>query len=376
VTKGGRQPHDCAMQLSPTLAWLVDAASEAPTADRLLAQLGAHLVADGLPLAGGALTLEIPHPLIARRTWLWRAGSGEVIEALGFAPGGPLAALDKTPSNGAGRQWLKGIADGAIHEDTIGPKPDGPSLAWIGPRPFSPGEIEALRQAARFAAAPLAVLASRATLMAALEAYLGRRSAARVLAAPLRRNIGETIQAALLYADLRGFTALSETHPPAVVIAALDAWFDRIAGAVHAFGGEVLKFIGDGILAIFPVVGENPRGACDAALRAVSAARAGMAHLDAERRKQGLAPLPFGVALHLGEMLWGNIGAADRLDFTAIGSAVNLVSRLEGLCRPLGKTILISNALAAETDTPLIPLGTHPLRGIANPCAVFTVPEE
>jgi adenylate cyclase len=233
-----------------------------------------------------------------------------------------------------------------------------------------------LRQAARFAAAPLAVLASRATLMAALEAYLGRRSAARVLAAPLRRNIGETIQAALLYADLRGFTALSETHPPAVVIAALDAWFDRIAGAVHAFGGEVLKFIGDGILAIFPVVGENPRGACDAALRAVSAARAGMAHLDAERRRQGLAPLPFGVALHLGEMLWGNIGAADRLDFTAIGSAVNLVSRLEGLCRPLGKTILISGALAAETDTSLIALGTHPLRGIVKPCAVFTLPEE
>jgi adenylate cyclase len=376
VTKGARQPHDRAMQLSPTLAWLVDAASEAPSADRLLAQLGVHLVADGLPLAGGALTLEIPHPLIARRTWLWRAGNDEVIEALGFAPGGPLAALDNTSSNGAGRQWLKGIAEGTIHEDTIGPKQDGPSLAWIGPRPFAAEEVEALRQAARFAAAPLAVLATRATLMAALEAYLGRRSAARVLAAPLRRNIGETIQAALLYADLRGFTALSETHPPAVVIAALDAWFDRIAGAVHAFGGEVLKFIGDGILAIFPVVGENPRGACDAALRAVSAARAGMAHLDAERRKQGLAPLPFGVALHLGEMLWGNIGAADRLDFTAIGSAVNLVSRLEGLCRPLGKTILISNALAAETDTPLIPLGTHPLRGIANPCAVFTVPEE
>jgi class 3 adenylate cyclase len=364
------------MQLSPTLAWLVDAASEASGADRLLAQLGAHLVADGLPLAGAALTLAIPHPLIARRTWLWRAENGEVIEALGFVPGGPLAALDKTSSNGAGWQWLKGIAEGAIHEDTIGPKQDGPSLAWIAPRPFSSEEVDALRQAARFAVAPLAALAARATLMAALEAYLGRRSAARVLAAPLRRNIGETIQAALLYADLRGFTALSETHRPAVVIAALDAWFDRIAGAVHAFGGEVLKFIGDGVLAIFPVVDENPRGACDAALRAVSAARAGMAHLDAERRRQGLAPLPFGVALHLGEILWGNIGAADRLDFTAIGSAVNLVSRLEGLCRPLGKTILISGALAAETDTPLIALGTHALRGIVTPCTVFTVPEE
>jgi hypothetical protein len=280
------------MRLTPTLAFLVDAASETASADRLLAELGAHLAADGLPLAGGALTLEVPHPLIARRTWLWRAETGEVIEALGFASGGPLAALDATPSNHAGRQWLTGIAEGIVHEDTIGPKPDGPSLAWIGSRPFSPDEIDHLRQAARFAAAPMAVLAVRATLMAALEAYLGRRSAARVLAAPLRRNIGETIQAALLYADLRGFTALSEANPPSVVIAALDAWFDRIAGAVHAFGGEVLKFIGDGILAIFPVVGTSPRGACDAALRAVSAARAGMAHLDSERRRQGLAPLP------------------------------------------------------------------------------------
>ena len=127
---------------------------------------------------------------------------------------------------------------------------------------------------------------------------------------------------------------------PSAVIAALDAWFDRIAGPVHAFGGEVLKFIGDGVLAIFPVVGGSPRGACDAALRAVSAARAGMAHLDDARRQQGLPPLPFGAALHLGEMLWGNIGAADRLDFTAIGPAVNLVSRLEGLCRPLDKAVL------------------------------------
>ena len=158
------------------------------------------------------------------------------------------------------------------------------------------------------------------------------------------------------------------------MIAALDAWFDRIAGAVHAFGGEVLKFIGDGVLAIFPVTGA-PVEACEAALRAVVAARAGMAHLDAVRQAQGLPPLPFGAALHVGEMLWGNIGAADRLDFTAIGPAVNLVSRLEGLCRPLGKTVLVSGALAAETQTPLIALGTHELRGIASPCEVFTLPE-
>jgi adenylate cyclase len=97
----------------------------------------------------------------------------------------------------------------------------------------------------------------------------------------------------------------------------------------------VLKFIGDGVLAIFPVSGGTPRGACDAALRAVSAARIGMAHLDEQRLRQGLPALPFGVALHLGEIFWGNIGAADRLDFTAIGPAVNLVSRLQGMCKPL-----------------------------------------
>jgi class 3 adenylate cyclase len=363
------------MRLSATLAWLVDAAAETAGAERLLAELGAHLLEDGLPLAGGALTLDVPHPLIARRTWLWRASSGEVIEALGFMPGQPAAALQANAPDGAGRRWLAGIAAGPVHEDAIGTRRDGPLLAWIGPRPFTPSEIAELRQAARFTAAPLAVLAARATLSATLEAYLGRRSAARVRAAPLRRDIGETIQAALLYADLRDFTALSENNPPAAVIAALNAWFDRIAGPVHAFGGEVLKFIGDGILAIFPVVGGTPRSACNAAVRAVSAARAGMAHLDKERRQQGLPPVAFGAALHLGEMLWGNIGAADRLDFTAIGPAVNLVSRLEGLCRPLGKTVLMSGALAAETDAPLIALGTHPLRGIASPCTVFTLPE-
>ena len=376
MTKAAGQRHDRAMLLSSTLSWLVDRAAESAGADRLLAELGAHLTADGLPLSGGALTLDVPHPLIARRTWLWRAETGVVIEALGFAPADPTASLLTNPANDAGRHWLKGIASGELHEDAIGPDRDGPTLAWIGPNAFAAQQIDALRQAARFAAAPLAVLATRATMIAALEAYLGKRSAARVMAAPLRRNVGETIQAALLFADLRGFTALSEANPPAMVISALDAWFDRIAGAVHAFGGEVLKFIGDGILAIFPVTADTPQAACDAALRAVTAARAGMVHLDQERIKQGLPPLPFGAALHLGEILWGNIGAADRLDFTAIGPAVNLVSRLEGLCKPLGMTVLVSGALAAETDVPLVSLGVHELRGIASSCEVFTLRED
>jgi class 3 adenylate cyclase len=350
------------MNLPALLAWLVDEAGASPGPEWFLAELGRRLLADGLPLAGGTLTLAVPHPIIARRTWLWRAESGVVIEALGFADG---------PSSQTARDWLAGL--GPVLEDTVGPGPDSPALGWAGARPFGPTEVSQLRQAARFAAAPLAALAAQSALTALLEAYLGRRSAARVQAGALRRGTGETIRAVLLCADLRDFTALSEVTEPAAMIATLDAWFDRVAGAVHAFGGEVLKFIGDGVLAIFPVTGA-PAEACEAALRAVVAARAGMAHLDAVRQAQGLPPLPFGAALHFGEILWGNIGAADRLDFTAIGPAVNLVSRLEGLCRPLGRSVLISGAVAEQTATALIPLGEHALRGIADPCAVFTLP--
>lgn len=354
------------MSLSAPLAWLVDDAAAASGPDRFLADLGAQLLAAGLPLAGGTLTLATPHPIIARRTWMWRADTGAVIESLGFA-GGP----GRGPGSEAERGWL--VELGPVHANRIGSQHDS-VLAWAGTRAFSNDEAAVLREVARFSAAPLAALASRATLAALLEAYLGRRSAARVQAGALQRGTGETILAAVLFADLRGFTAMSETSEPAEVIAALDAWFDRLAGAVHAFGGEVLKFIGDGLLAIFPVTGAR-REACEAALRAIGAARAGMAHLDRQRSEKGLPPLPFGVALHLGEILWGNIGAADRLDFTAIGSAVNLVSRLEGLCRPLGRSVLISGAAAAEIAAPLVALGRHELRGIAAACDVFTLPD-
>src|SRR5579863_6555562 len=149
------------MDLPAPLAWLVDEAGASPGPDRFLGELGGRLRADGLPLAGGALTLAVPHPFIVRRTWLWRAETGAVIEALGFA-GGPLGQ--------AGRDWLAGL--GPVQEDTVGPGldnpgldnpgPGSPVLGWAGTRPFGPAEAGRLREAARFAAAPLAALAARA----------------------------------------------------------------------------------------------------------------------------------------------------------------------------------------------------------------------
>jgi adenylate cyclase len=369
------------VHLPAPLAWLVDEAGASPGPERFLAELGDRLVADSLPLAGGALTLAVPHPIIARRTWLWRAETGVVIEALGFASLGSVGPRGSPEQGKVGRDWLAGLGTGLVQEDVAGsaadsPSSGGPVLAWAVSRPLVKRESALLREVARFAAAPLVGLSWRAMLAALLEAYVGRRGAAQVLAGRSRRETGETIRAVLLFGDLRGFTELSESMAPEAVVAALDAWFDRIAGAVHAFGGEVLKFIGDGVLAIFPIGEQPPSVACDAALRAVGAAQAGMAHLDQARRRQGLPSLPFGLALHLGEMLWGNVGTADRLDFTAIGPAVNLVSRLEGLCRPLGRGVLVTGTVAAEATTALVPLGEHPLRGIAAPCAVFTLPEE
>ena len=366
------------MDLPAPLAWLVDEASAALGADRFLAELGRRLLAEGLPLIGGALTLAVPHPIIARRSWLWRAETGAVIEALDFASMGSVEPGGGLDQGKVGRDWLTGLGAGPIQEDVAGSPSEtsgAPLLAWAASRALAEAQSALLRQAARFAAAPLAAVGWRATLAALLEAYVGRRGAAQVLAGRSRREPGETIRAVLLFGDLRGFTEMSELMAGEAVVAALDAWFDRIAGAVHAFGGEVLKFIGDGVLAIFPIGEEPPSVACDAALRAVGAAQAGMAHLNEARRQQGLPRLQFGLALHLGDMLWGNVGTADRLDFTAIGPAVNLVSRLEGLCRPLGRSVLITGAVAAETTTALVPLGEHRFRGIATPCAVFTLPE-
>ena len=381
------------MRLPAPIAWLVDEASIVRGADHLLATLGAKLIADGVSLAGGALTLTAAHPIIARRTWLWRAETGAVIEALGFGvldlgstgSAGPGGGREKGEGEGreqgkVGREWLAGLGTGLVREDVAGPTADGPAsggpvLAWALSRPLAERESALLNEAARFAAAPLAALSARATQAALLDAYLGRRGAAQVLAGRSQREPGETIRAVLLFADLRGFTELSESMAPPAVVAVLDAWFDRVAGAVHAFGGEVLKFIGDGVLAIFPIGERAPSVACDAALSAVGSALAGMAYLNQARDRQGLPSLRFGLALHLGEMLWGNVGTADRLDFTAIGPAVNLVSRLEGLCRPLGHSVLVTGAVAAETTRALVPLGDHALRGIAAPCAVFTLPQ-
>jgi adenylate cyclase len=205
-----------------------------------------------------------------------------------------------------------------------------------------------------------------------LDAYLGPKTGPKVLAGQMRRGTGEEITAVLWSSDLRGFTALSDRLPGALMIALLNALFDAQATAIATHGGEILKFIGDGLLAIFPIEHADKattaaRCALDAAMQAVAAAR-GLMH---DPSLVDEPPLEIVVALHIGTAIYGNIGAADRLDFTVIGPAVNLVSRIEAVAKTLNQPIVVSDDFARAYGGPLHPLGRHELRGLATPHDLF-----
>ena len=205
-----------------------------------------------------------------------------------------------------------------------------------------------------------------------LNAYLGPKTGPKVLAGQIRRGAGEEITAVLWSSDLRGFTERSDRLAGSQVIAMLNALFDAQAQAIAAHGGEILKFIGDGLLVIFPIehadkAATAARCALDAAMQAVEAAR-GLMH---DPPLVDEPPLEIVVALHIGTVIYGNIGAAYRLDFTVIGPAVNLVSRIESVAKALNLPIVVSDDFARAYGEPLRPLGRHQLRGLAAPHDLF-----
>jgi adenylate cyclase len=203
-----------------------------------------------------------------------------------------------------------------------------------------------------------------------LKAYLGPLTGPRVLAGQIRRGSGEAMAAVLWSSDLRGFTQLSDHLPGEQVIAILDLVFDAQARAIASHGGEILKFIGDGLLAIFPVAA--PDGAAQAAAAAMSAAREALAAVQAlDREVAGGDALKMVIALHYGTMIYGNIGAADRLDFTVIGPGVNLVSRIEAVAKSLDLPLIVSDDFARVYGRTLRSLGPHKLRGLDQPHELF-----
>jgi len=204
-----------------------------------------------------------------------------------------------------------------------------------------------------------------------LETYVGSHASELILAGATRRGTGTTVRAAILICDLRDFTRISDNWPRDDVIDLLNGYFDAMSEPIERHGGEILKFIGDGLLAIFTL--SEPQ-ACANLLRAVSEARQAMVALNQKNGEESSrAPLNYGIGVHVGDVMYGNIGSRTRLDFTVIGPAVNMASRLETLTKQLGKPVLLSRAFAdfVKGEFDLERVGEYPVRGFNDPIELF-----
>ena len=237
---------------------------------------------------------------------------------------------------------------------------------------FSEREITDLTRISQRLGVVFDMYSQRAIVNNLLNAYLGAKTGPKVLDGQIRRGTGEAITAVLWSSDLRGFTARSDRLPEGRTITILNALFDAQAQVIHDHGGEILKFIGDGLLAIFAIDAAVPareatRAAFDAATQALEAVRL----LSEDPAMADEPPLEIVVALHVGTVMYGNIGAANRLDFTVIGPAVNLTSRVEAIAKAINVPIIVTDAFAAAFEGPLISLGRHRLRGLSEPHELF-----
>jgi adenylate cyclase len=203
-----------------------------------------------------------------------------------------------------------------------------------------------------------------------LETYVGSHAGELILAGATRRGSGTTVRAAIMICDLRDFTGISDNWPRDDVIDLLNGYFDAMSEPIARHGGEILKFIGDGLLAIFPL---SQPSACANLLHAVAEARQAMVALNEKNSETGRAPLNYGIGVHVGDVMYGNIGSRTRLDFTVIGPAVNMASRLETLTKQLGRPVLLSRAFAdfVESDFDLERVGEYPVRGFNDPIELF-----
>jgi len=203
-----------------------------------------------------------------------------------------------------------------------------------------------------------------------LETYVGSHASELILAGATRRGSGTTVHAAIMICDLRDFTRISDNWPRDDVIELLNGYFDAMSEPIARHGGEILKFIGDGLLAIFPL---SQPGACANLLHAVAEARQAIIALNEKNSETGRAPLNYGIGVHVGDVMYGNIGSRTRLDFTVIGPAVNMASRLETLTKQLGRTVLLSRAFADVVggDFDLERVGEYPVRGFNDPIELF-----
>jgi adenylate cyclase len=376
----------------PVIRWLMADARKLTDPSEFLEGFAGELRGAGIDVSRITTGVPILHPQIFSFSGLWELGKGTserlyrsgpgLSEAMRSSPigiayegGGPVRCDPTAPSS---------PGDFAILEDL---RRDGYTDYVVYAVPFADGSFKALSLATRggaFAVDELAlfealipalafnleVQALRRTARTLLDTYVGQQSGGRVLEGQIRRGSGETISAVIWLCDLRGFTSLSEKLPRDMLIDMLNGYFGPMCDAVLSHGGEVLKFIGDAMLAIFPI-GEDGVVTCARALAAARCAQSVLAEDNRRREDSGLPRIDYDLALHVGDVMYGNIGSDTRLDFTVIGPAVNLTARIEAKCRELGRQLLLSSDFVRTGRIAAQSLGRFALKGIGADQEIF-----
>ena len=395
-----KQPRDDEPEEdNPFVDWLVRDAWKAETIGELLADFAKTMNAAGLPTWRLRLFIRTLNPQLYGLFFRWQRDVEGIEEFQATHTGVQSSQYRNSPFapiiNGEGgvRRRLEGAdpeLDFPILEDLV---EEGATDYVALPLRFSDGVINVLTlvsdKPGGFSTSHLGFLyeilpnlgrlvesyAQRLSSLTLLRTYLGRDAGERVMNGLVKRGDGEDLHAVIWFSDLRGSTKMADTMPREEYLVALNQYFDCVAGAVLEIGGEVLKFIGDAVLAIFPI--ENPSdphpAACANALSAVRQAYEQIDAVNLERKARGEPSLNFATGLHRGNITYGNIGTEMRLDFTVIGPAVNEAARIEDLCKALGVPVLTSSAFAGGVAGALKSLGMHELRGVQTKQEIFAL---
>jgi adenylate cyclase len=387
-------------------AWIARSALDGVAETELLAGLCERMNGAGVRIMRAAIAGNLLDPVFNSRGLRWARGAGGSEES--FARESEPAAND----NWARSPFFRMIQDGAlflrrrmgdahprgefpvVDELAAGGGTDyvafltrsGPDgwhreiegmvSSWTTDAPggFTDAQIELVAAMLPTLALAFTLRTTRQTARTLVTTYLGSDAAERVLAGNIVRGQAEPLRAVVWFSDLAGFTRISETVGPAGMLALLNAYAEVQVDAIEAHGGHVLKFIGDGILAIFPEEGAAP--ACARALDAAVDCRARMAALSGEREAADLPVVDAHLALHVGDLLYGNVGSPRRLDFTVLGPAVNEAARIEALCGSLDQAVVVSWAFAEAAGAArsrLVSLGRYALKGVSRPQEMFTL---
>jgi adenylate cyclase len=366
--------------------WLIGPARRELPPEAIVGGLVARLIAAGVPLWRVRIGQRVANPMIGAWGVTWNRSEGVQLYTVprsmldtGAYHGSPFQAVITTRKSlrqslerlepGAHSVYFEIAADGgtdylALPIEYGDGSVQGAAFTIDRPGGYSDEEmalIEALTPAISAAMEPAAMRHSMASL---LEVYLGAGPAGRVAGGAFRRGATTEIQAAVLVTDIRGYTPLSERLAPDTLLEATGKHFEVVVDAVRANGGDVLKFIGDGVLSIFQADAGGHNDACERAVRSIG--------LAFEKAKAATPDLPFVAALHIGPVVYGNIGSVDRLDFTVVGPTVNFVSRLEAIAKTLDKRAVCSAEVARSVPADSVrSLGRHALKGFAEPQEIF-----